>query len=241
MRYFTKEWYYGTLIADMCFQLRKTERAAVYSDAFFKYLYAVEERAYLKFCKRNAKALKENFDKDAAIAEFAANYKENLDFVKANLPEDILSDVKDIRILALGSATHEMAMRITRFCGKKNRLCESIEREYNNASEEADEAVGAYTANALAHLNGSIIDGITSNDDGSVVMTLSNAESSRNAQIILNDVLLTEGSLEIKDMTVIKHELLLSADRKFEFSLLLLSPDSSIVTLSCNTSGIKSV
>ncbi len=240
MRYFTKEWYNDTMVADMCFQLRKTERAAVYSDAFFERLYAVEERAYTKYLKRAARAMRSKLDADAAKAEFAANYKENLEFVKANLSEDILADVKDIRVLALGSATHDIAMRITRFCGKKNRTCESVERAYDNASEEADEAIGADAANALSILNGSLIEDVTVKDD-SVEIAFSSTESSRSAIILLEGARLTDGDGNIKDMTALRHELLLSDNGGFEFSILLLSQDSSLHTVSYITSRIASL
>ncbi len=235
MRYFTKEWYNDTMVADMCFQLRKTERASVLSDTFFEKLYAVEERAYLKFAKRAAKSSHAYFDKDATRKEFADNYRENLEFVKKNLPEDILCDVKDIRVLALGSATHDIAMRITRFCGKKNRQCESIERSYENDSEAADEALGSH-ANALLSLNGSQISSLSHCENGDILLSYSsNGEST--ASLRLKNTELTEGAENIEGMAVVRHEVLLS-EKGFEFSLLLLSDDSSLHTVAYIASEI---
>ena len=62
MRYFTKEWYNDTVIAEMCFAFRKTQKADVYSDKFFEKLYVIEKKAYLKHSKRAAKFEKRKFD-----------------------------------------------------------------------------------------------------------------------------------------------------------------------------------
>ncbi len=238
MKYFTKEWYKDSLIADMCFQLRKTERAALFSEAFFERLYAVEERAYLKFSKRAAKTYNKPFDKDEAKAEFASNYNENLEFVKETLPDDILCDIKDIRVLALGSVTHDLAMRITRFCGKKNRLCESIERSYDNESEAADEALGK-KASVFTSLNGSTITSLSFSNDAAVLISFSNPAEETDASFSLINASLTDGDDNISGMTVIRHELLLSADAGFEFSLLLMAKDSSLHTVSYTASDIS--
>ena len=238
MRYFTKEWYNDSLIADMCFQLRKNEIASVYSEKFFEKLYAVEERAYEKYAKRNAKATKQGFDKEAVAREFANNYKENLEFVKANLPEDILANVKDVRVLALGTATNDIAMQITRFCGKKNRLCEAAEREYNNASEEADEKVGGAVANRLLTLIGSEIISIENNGENATLI-FNPAESSETRSITLENATLvgTDGSLG--GATIAKYELLTAKDGGFEFAILALGKDNSLLTVSYKADSLS--
>lgn len=237
MRYFTKEWYTDTMIADICFQLRKNESAASYSDKFFERLYSVEERAYSKYCKRQSRAAKSSFDKDAVSAEFANNYKENLEFVKANLPEDILADVKDIRVLALGTATNDVATRITRFCGKKNRLCEAAERDYNNASEEADEKVGA-AANTLLRLTGAEIIAIEGEGED-IKLTFTPAESEEIKTLTLKNATLLESDGDLCGSAVIKYELLTADNEAFEFSILALSKDSTLLTLSYRAQSVE--
>lgn len=238
MRYFTKEWYNDTMIADMCFQLRKNESASVYSDKFFERLYAVEERAYAKYCKRQARAAKTPFDKNSAALEFAKNYEENLAFVKANLPQEILDDVKDIRVLALGTATHDIAARITRFCGKKNRLCEAAEREYNNASEEADEMIGGATAQKLLALVGAEIVSLESNGENATLM-FTPAESGEQRSLTLKAVRAAESDGDLAPSTVIKYELLVADEGGLEFSLLALSNGSSVLTATYHIGGIE--
>lgn len=238
MRYFTKEWYNDTLIADMCFQLRKNEGASVYSEKFFEKLYALEERAYQKYAKRNAKASKQSFDKNAVAQEFANNYKENLEFVKANLPAGILDVVKDVRVLALGTATNDIAMQITRFCGKKNRLCEAKEREYNNASEEADEKISPAVANCLLALTGGEIATIENRGEDAIFV-FHPAQSLETKSLTLKNATLIESDNNLAGADVIKYELLLSDKGGFEFSVLALSKDSSLLTATYTSNSIE--
>ena len=238
MRYFTKEWYNDTLIADMCFQLRKNESASEFSEKFFERLYAVEERAYTKYCKRNARASKMPYDKNAALQEFAENYKENLEFIKANLPSEILDDVKDERVLALGTATHDIAMRITRFCGKKNRLCEAAEREYNNASEEADEKIGGEAARLVITLVGAKIISLENNGENAILNFIP-AQSLDAKALILKNARIKETDRDLAESTIIKYELLMAEEGGFEFSLLTLAKDSSLLTVSYTASELE--
>ena len=227
------------MIADMCFQLRKNESAATFSEKFFERLYTVEERAYAKYCRRQARAAKIGFDKNASRLEFAKNYEDNLAFVRANLPEDILADVKDIRVLALGTATHDVAARITRFCGKKNRLCEAAEREYNNASEEADEMIGGAVAHRLLSLIGAEISSVTCNGENATFI-FTPAESAESKQFSLKSArLASEGCDDLVGAAVIKYELLIANEGGFEFSILALGKDSSVLEASYHTSGIE--
>jgi hypothetical protein len=222
----------------MCFQLRKNESASVYSEKFFEKLYAIEERAYAKYAKRNAKALKQGFDKNAVAEEFANNYKENLEFLKANLPSEILDEVKDLRVLALGTATNDVAMQITRFCGKKNRLCEAVEREYNNASEEADEKISGNVANRLLTLIGSEIVSIENNGENATLI-FNPAESHETKSITLESATLVESDGSLGGASIVKYELLIAHDGGFEFSILALGKDSSLLTASYKTSTLS--
>ncbi len=237
MKYFTKEWYSDLMLSDICFQFRKTERAGEYSDSFFERLYAVEQKAYIKYAKRSARAARLPFDKSAASAEFDGNYKANLEFVKAKLPEDILSDIKDIRVLALGSVTDEMAQRITRLCGKKNRLCEAVERRYNDASEEMDERIGGSTSRALLSLIGSRISSFTIDGENAKIEAL--CEEGNTISLTLTGAVNTENDDAFVGSSVLKYELLPADDDKIEFSALSMGDDTSLHTVSFTAKEIK--
>ena len=149
MRYFTKEWYNNTIVSEMCFQMRKDRKAATFSEKFFESLYESQKSWYVKHLKRASKHTKTVFDQSAAEAEFVANYKENLAFVKSSLPEEILVKVADVRVLALGIAEYDVLTEITRFCGRVNRQCEQVRQNYEEITEALAEKLGWYPINSL--------------------------------------------------------------------------------------------
>ena len=170
MKYFTEEWYHNTLISQMCFSLRKSNRATSLSDKFFEKLYNSEKSWYAKHLKRAAKFTRTPFDKTAAEAEFDQNYKDNLEFVKS-LPDEITSKIADMRIFALGTVSYEMADELTRFCGKLNRECESIQTEYENSLDTLANEIGWTPINMLNALPDAEIVSVTNESGASVITT----------------------------------------------------------------------
>ena len=148
MKFFTEEWYHNTLISQMCFSIRKSGRASVLSDKFFEKLYKSEMVFYAKHLKRAAKFNRTSFDMAAVEREFEQNYKDNLEFVKT-LPEEILENIADIRVFALGTVSYEVANTLTRYCGKLNRACEATQEEYDDSLEEIAKTVGWTPINML--------------------------------------------------------------------------------------------
>ena len=148
MKFFTQEWYHNSLISNMCFSIRKSNRATVLSDKFFEKLYKSEMAWYSKHLKRAAKFNRVAFDKSAAEAEFEQNYKDNLEFVQT-LPDEILKDIVDIRVFALGTVSYNVADKLTRYCGKLNRECEKVQSEYDDSLDSVAEKLGWTPINML--------------------------------------------------------------------------------------------
>lgn len=148
MKFFTQEWYHNTLVSNMCFSLRKSNRAIEASDKFFEKLYKSEMTWYVKHLKRAAKFSRTVFDKTSAEAEFENNYQDNLEFVNT-LPEEITSKIADMRVFALGTVSYEMADELTRFCGRLNRECEAIQTKYDDSLEDIAEKLGWEPINML--------------------------------------------------------------------------------------------
>ena len=238
MRYFTKEWYNDTVIAEMCFAFRKTQKADVYSDKFFEKLYVIEKKAYLKHSKRAAKFEKRKFDPVASGEEFDRNYEENLAFVKANLPEDILCDIKDLRVLALGSVTYEMAARITRFCGQINNRCEATKRKYDEANDEVVDRMGGCIPHLFSELCGAPIAEIVCEGNDSVVTT-SHEYTGVAVRIILANACLVDRDEGLEGAMIYKYELLPHGESGIEFSVLAIKEDSSLVTFTFTADSLK--
>ncbi len=158
MKYFTKEWFADTILAEMCFQVRKSSKAAKFSEKYYLSLYKEQKKWFIKNEKFIAKHNKVKFDPVAAEAAFEANNAENLDYVKANLPQEILDRVADIRVLALGSAESQIVDDITRFCGRVNARCEATAETYNAEVEKLAENIGWEKINLLERLVGAKIE-----------------------------------------------------------------------------------
>ena len=239
MRYFTKEWYNDSLVAEMCFQLRKTDRAGVFSDKYFERLYALEKKIYVKHLKRAAKFERKRFDADAAGAEFDSNYEQNLAFVKANLPSDILDEVKDIRVLALGSATYDIAGKITRYSGLKNRQCEAVKRKYEEATDEVVERLGGVLPPLLSELTGSPVKSASGDGCGNVIIETSHEYTGVALRVTLENGDITELDPNATGAMICNYELLALEDGKFEFSLLSLADDSSLQVITATGRSFK--
>ena len=238
MRYFTKKWYNDTVVAAMCFQLRRTEKAAKHSDKFYEKLYALEEKAYIRYRKRELKMLKQSKSLDEMKEEFRKNTVANLEFVKTNLPEDILSEIADIRILGLGSVTNDMHAKITRYCGKINRQCESVERQYEIASDEAFELIDGKTTKALGALIGSEIISISKDCDNTAIEFL-NDDNNTKYVVTLTNVQETDEDKFAEGVFVVKYEIITTEDKKFEFALLCIDEDLQTYTYSYTADNIS--
>lgn len=228
MRYFTKEWYNDSLVAEMCFQLRKTDRAGVFSDKYFEKLYALEKRVYIKHLKRAAKFERRKFDEGAASLEFDSNFKENLAFVKANLPSEILDGVKDVRVLALGSATYEIVDKITRFSGMKNRQCEAVKRKYEEATDDVVERLGGVMPPLLRELTGSPVAMASGDGCGNVVIETSHEYTGVALRVTLENADLIEHDTCAHGAMICNYELLSLENGKLEFSILTISVNSTL-------------
>lgn len=237
MRYFTAEWYRDTVLAEMCFQLRKTQKAAVFSEDFFEKLFKIEKKAYLKHSKRAAKFEKVKFNATEAERQFEQSYKENLEFVQSNLPESVLSHVKDVRVLALGSADYDTAQEITRFCGQVNRRCERVCDEYDEHLEGIADNIGWLKINSLNMLIGAPISNVSSSD-GSITVTTSSEYTGIAMRVILHNAAADVGNDDILGATIHKHELISDGD-SLSFGLLCIDESGEPRVFSAKVSDIE--
>ncbi len=236
MKFFTPEWYNDTIVSEMYTQLRKTQKAAKFSEQFYQRLLKIEQKAFLRYNKRIARFSRQKFDAEAQLRQFAANYEDNLAFIKANLPEDILLDVKDIRVLALGSVEYDIGARIERFCGKTDRKCKAVESAYEDELQSVAEVTGWGPINSLDLIINSPIEAINVDNDTAVITT------SKELVGVSYAVRLTGAqALSLPQNTsgafIVKTELTLDGDR-LSLGLLCLDQDSNVLTVEFKTKEI---
>lgn len=74
----------------------------------------------------------EEYDELKLTNQFAINHKDAIEFLKNNLPEDILKDVADIRVLALDKASKNIKKRIEKYCKENEKATEKVMKDYFN-------------------------------------------------------------------------------------------------------------
>lgn len=239
MRYFTEKWYKDTILAEMCFQIKKTSRAAKHSESFFEYLYKSQKKWFVNNQKHFAKYTKTPFDREAAEAAYEANYNENLEYVKANIPAEILEKVADIRVLSMGSATSDVTDEITKFCGKINRQCEAVTEDYDEEVEALANTIGWYKINLLNALSNAVLAEVAEGNEGFVIRT-SEENTDFACTVILKDAKVSECHEKLVGATILCFEILPteSADT-LELNLLCLTDGDEYVTFSATASDIE--
>ncbi len=239
MKYFTKEWIKKTIVADMCFQLRQNPKAARLDEKYFQSLYDMKYKGFVRFEKKKARALRYVFDPKATEPAFAALFEENLQFVKENLPESILSRVADLRVLALGEAEYGMVHEITRYCGQVDRECKAVQEDYDAAVELLAEKLGWYKINSLELLLNAALTAYEQSEAGALVLSFFNDVSNvRNTLTLLNGKLLS-GETD-PDARVLYYELTAEGDH-LVFAMLCQNSEGELFDFSAEMQDLKLV
>ena len=157
MKYFTKDWYNDTVLAEMCFQIKSSHKAEKFNEKYFHSLYEAQKSWFVKNEKRVSKYTGTEFDKATAEAKFEADFNENLEYIKTKLPPDIIAGVADVRLLAIGVASYDVLQAIVRFCGQINRKCENVKSNYEQENEKLAESIGWYKVNTLNLITNALI------------------------------------------------------------------------------------
>lgn len=233
MKYFTKEWYHDSLVAQMCFQIRKDFKAAKHSDKYFHSLYEAQKSWFVKHMKRAAKHTRSQFDLVAAETEFEANYQENLEFVRSSLPSEILEKVADVRVLALGCAEQDILLEITRYCGQINRKCEKISEDYDAIVENIAAQVGWYKINSLNKLsNAPVLKADLATPNRWVIETSPEVTEIACKLTLIDPQNRCEDTASLEGLTILYFELLPAEhDAKWTFSMLCERKDQSLVEI----------
>jgi hypothetical protein len=239
MKYFTKEWYKDTILAEMCFQLKHTSNAEKFSEKYFNSLYKAQKKWFIKNEKHTARFTKTAFDLAAAEAAFEANFNENLEFVKANIPAEILEKVADVRILAMGSASYDVTHAITRFCGQVNRRCEKVKEDYDAEVEKLAENIGWYKINSLNMLANAPIALAEGGADGNFILETSPEYTEIACKVTLISPEITERDENLVGAQILHFEILPEGDGKIALNLLCRTADEAFLSFSATAKDIE--
>lgn len=109
MKYFTKEWYEGCGETGHPMELQVSKNAESFSEEYYHDLYLRRRRAFIKEEKEAKQA---DFEKAEAEKAFAAAHEARIEQLKQELPAEVLEQVADLRVLALGIATKEVRQQL---------------------------------------------------------------------------------------------------------------------------------
>ena len=239
MKYFTKEWFDDTILAGMCFQVRKSAKAETFSEKYYLSLYKDQKKWFVKNEKYIAKHNKVKFDPVAAEAAFEANNQENLDYIKANLPSEILEKVADVRVLALGSASPQVTDDITRFCGGVNYRCEKVAEEYHSEVEKLAEKLGWEKINMLDRLLNSAIELCQADENGNFAFATSAEYTGIPCRVDLIGAKVTQCDDGLVGSAVANVEILPSESGSLTFSALCQKLDGTMLEFSAEMQDIE--
>ena len=154
MKYFTKEWYELMQQTSYHLPLEEDEQAATFSEDYFQELYNKELAEWLELQEEVALIMEttefvnqvgpiesEPFIKEQAIEQFQSSFHYNQMHLKEGLPETILKQVADIRVLALNRATRPVINAITQFCEENELAVNSAGEAYRKYYKEASSSI----------------------------------------------------------------------------------------------------
>ncbi|NMO94934.1 DUF4085 family protein [Paenibacillus lemnae] len=135
----TKEWYETMQKTDLHLLLKVSKKAEVFSEEYFQKLYNSEEKVWLQLQEDVSKVEFEDVVPDEVQAVFdpeqeKKNFKQvlqhNVRHLTKSLPDDILHQVADIRVLALNRASADVKKQITAYCKANKQTVQSTAAAY---------------------------------------------------------------------------------------------------------------
>lgn len=130
MKYFTKEYYKLIDASVLAVDLIAAPSAKRKSENYYNHLYAERQQAWLDMAKDRCERTGAVYDEAAELEAFKTDYQTKLRDYSTMLPADILSQVADIRIMALGSCSSKVKQLIGKFCKAQGDMADAMVNAY---------------------------------------------------------------------------------------------------------------
>jgi len=131
MKYFTKEWYEMCQNSGWHLNMSVSKNAEEFNEEYYKDLYTRRRRAFVKEQKEVAEVLGEEFSKVKAEVEFMNQHEATVKRMEASIPQDILAEVADTRVLALDIATKEVRQKLKAWCEQNKKEADAKAAAYD--------------------------------------------------------------------------------------------------------------
>ena len=143
MKYFTKEWYKTCQNSGWHLNMSVSKNAEEFNEEYYKDLYTRRRRAFVKEEKEVAEVLGEEFSKAKAEVEFMNRHEDMVKRMEENIPQNILAEVADTRVLALDIATKEVRQKLKAWCeGNMKQMHDVQDTYWKQICPELKDAVG---------------------------------------------------------------------------------------------------
>lgn len=143
MKYFTKEWYETCQNSGWHLNMSVSKNAEEFNEEYYKDLYTRRRRAFVKEEKEVAEVLGEEFSKGKAEQEFLRRHEETVKRMETSIPQNILAEVADTRVLALDIATKEVRQKLKAWCeGNMKQMHDVQDTYWKQVCPELKDAVG---------------------------------------------------------------------------------------------------
>ena len=136
MKYFTKEWYEMCQNSNWHLNMSVSKNAEEFSEEYYKDLYTRRRRAFVKEQKDVAEVLGEEFSRVKAEVQFMESHEETVKRMEASIPETILAEVADTRVLALDIATKEVRQKLKAWCEANKKEADAMVQGYDGLQME---------------------------------------------------------------------------------------------------------
>ena len=136
MKYFTKEWYALCQNSDWHLNMSVSKNAEEFNEDYYKDLYTRRRRAFVKEQKEVAEVLGEEFSKAKAEVQFMENHERTVKSMEESIPQNILAEVADTRVLALDIATKEVRQKLKAWCEQNKKEADAKVKEYDGLQME---------------------------------------------------------------------------------------------------------
>lgn len=127
MKYFTKDWYAACGLTGYHENMQVSKNAETFSEEYYHDLYLRRRRAFVKERKEEAEKNGAAFDKANVEAEFQSAHEHKTAMMQKRLPEEILKQVADVRVLALDIATKEVRHQLKEICEKSEAQAQDMQ------------------------------------------------------------------------------------------------------------------
>ena len=136
MKYFTKEWYEMCQNSGWHLNMSVSKNAEEFNEEYYKDLYTRRRRAFVKEQKEVAEVLGEEFSKAKAEVEFMNQHETTVKRMEASIPQEILAEVADTRVLALDIATKEVRQKLKAWCEQNKKEADAKVAAYDGLQPE---------------------------------------------------------------------------------------------------------